>query len=454
MKLFDYWQTISNLAIFCIIFVFLWSTQNDTDHKNYIYANSSQPEKIKSYQTHKQSYIYSNSSQPEKIKSNRTQKQSYIYSNSSQPMKTKSNRTQKQSYIKSNSSQPEKIKSNRTQKQSYINSNSSQLEKIKSNRTQIFFRIAWYEQNSEVLFGISKYDPTKCNIPNCLVEKNTSLADIIVLRHSYLPYHKTIEKPKGQMWVLHTNESPYHTFRPPKQWADKIDLSASYMETSDFFVPLYGRLLHNKTYPLQNYTGVLANKTKDAVWVSSHCSTPSKRENLVKELSKHLTVDKYGKCGTKKCGKQYDDYTKCKAIFEKDYKFFFAFENSICDDYTTEKLYSLYRDHSPIIPVINGPRDVNKYLPKGTFINSREFSSPEKLAEKLKEIGSDESKYIRYLQEKDKYFLPSDFVERAVYKFQCDLCKYLDGLNNGSLQRKPIAWRKLFDTSGLCIPGK
>lgn len=94
--------------------------------------------------------------------------------------------------------------------------------------------------------------------------------------------------------------------------------------------------------------------------------------------------------------------------------------------------------------------------PQKKFINRVEFTSTEKLAEKLKEIGSNETEYIHYLQEKDKYFLPSDFVERAIYKFQCDLCKYLSGLNNGSLPRArmPIAWRNLFDTSGLCIPGK
>ena len=211
---------------------------------------------------------------------------------------------------------------------------------------------------------ISKYDPTKCDVPNCLVEQNTTLADIVVLRHSDLPYSSPIEKEGNQIWVLHTGECPHHTIRPPSKWAKHIDLGASYMEQSDFFVPIYGRVKLRKAGTTRNFTGILKSKRRDAVWVSSHCNTHGKRENLVIELAKYMNVDTYGTCGKKKCGRQYDDLKKCAETFVQDYKFYFAFENSICDNYTTEKLYSLFRDRAPIIPVINGPRDVRKYLPE------------------------------------------------------------------------------------------
>ena len=198
------------------------------------------------------------------------------------------------------------------------------------------FRIAWYHQNSEIHYGISKYDPTKCDVPNCLVEQNTTLADIVVLRHSDLPYSSPIEKEGNQIWVLHTGECPHHTIRPPSKWAKHIDLGASYMEQSDFFVPIYGRVKLRKAGTTRNFTRILKSKRKDAVWVSSHCNTHGKRENLVKELAKYMNVDTYGTCGKKKCGRQYDDLKKCAETFVQDYKFYFAFENSICDNYTTE----------------------------------------------------------------------------------------------------------------------
>lgn len=421
-----------------VVVFFLWSTQDYIgkivqSNRNLKY-NKTFSYSTKNYKSNKKGYF-----------SNQTLTYNVTRLNLIQGLKVK------EPYISNNQSN----KHNKTfaQFKPSITNNKTSLNSKQNPR---IFRIAWHEHDPEIRDSLSKYDPTKCKIPNCLIEKNTALADIVVLRHSYLPIHQAIAKKRGQLWVLYSSESPYHTLRPPPQWADKIDLSASYMETADFFVPLYGRLLHNKTYPLQNYTGILANKTIDAVWVSSHCTTPSKRENLVKELSKYLTVDTYGQCGTKQCGKQYDDYTKCRAVFEKDYKFYLSFENSICNNYTTEKLYSLYREHAHIIPVINGPQDAGTYLPKGTYINSLDFNSPKEMAEKLKQIGSNETEYIRYLQEKDKYVMKysiSELIVRGIHKFQCDMCNYLSELNNGSLARNPKNWQRIFDHSVQCIPG-
>ncbi|XP_078320979.1 glycoprotein 3-alpha-L-fucosyltransferase A-like isoform X3 [Crassostrea virginica] len=318
------------------------------------------------------------------------------------------------------------------------------------------FRVAWYQQDPEIQMSLSKYDPQKCNITNCLIEQNSSLADIVVLRHSFLPYHPVIQKRRGQLWVLYSSESPHHTHYPPEEWADQIDMSASYMESADFFVPLYGRVELRKTGLQRNYTGILTNKTRDAVWVSSHCITPSGRENLVRALSEHLKVDKFGTCGDQKCGKQYDDFKKCENTFVNNYKFYFSFENSICDNYTTEKLYFLFRDSAAIIPVVNGPRDVDKYLPINTYINSLDFASPKMLAEKLKEIGNNETIYTSFLTEKEKYTMPgqsvNDLIDLAIHKFQCDMCRYLHDLDIGKSLKKPKTWQRIFNPSVQCKP--
>ena len=335
------------------------------------------------------------------------------------------------------------------------NSNAEKIHKTyriaKEMDIQKTYRIAWYNIRWYPYLNPSKYDPSMCSIKNCFVEENMTAADIVLINHLDVSSTPTIKKGKNQIWEFHTWESPYFLHRPSKEWSKLIDLSASYMEFSDFFVPFYGRVKIRTTGNSKNLTGILKTKRKDAVWVSSHCSTPAKRENLVKELAKYINVDSYGACGNKKCGKQYDDLNECAETFVQDYKFYFAFENSICDNYTTEKLYSLFRDRSNIIPVVHGPRDVSKYLPKGTYINSFDFASPKELAMELKRIGNNESLYIRILQEKDKYILPVDHREKTINKFQCDMCKYLHDLNTGKTNSKAENWRRVYNESLLCV---
>ena len=161
------------------------------------------------------------------------------------------------------------------------------------------YRIAWFNIRKYPYLNPSKYDPSMCSIKNCFVEENMTAADIVLINHLDVSSTPTIKKGKNQIWVFHTGESPYHVHRPSKEWSKLIDLSASYMEFSDFFVHIYGRVKIRTTGNSKNLTGILKTKRKDAVWVSSHCSTPAKRENLVKELAKYMNVDTYGTCGKK-----------------------------------------------------------------------------------------------------------------------------------------------------------
>ena len=55
-----------------------------------------------------------------------------------------------------------------------------------------------------------------------------------------------------------------------------------------------------------------------------------------KELSKHISVDIYGACGTMTCPRSSG---KCGDMLDNDYKFYLAFENSNCKDYITEKFF-------------------------------------------------------------------------------------------------------------------
>ena len=61
----------------------------------------------------------------------------------------------------------------------------------------------------------------------------------------------------------------------------------------------------------------------------------SRREEYVKELQRYIPVDVFGDCGSLHCKR---GSPACAARMAH-YKFYLAFENSLCTDYVTEKLF-------------------------------------------------------------------------------------------------------------------
>ena len=61
----------------------------------------------------------------------------------------------------------------------------------------------------------------------------------------------------------------------------------------------------------------------------------------------------------------------CKEIISKKYKFYFAFESSLCKDYVTEKFFEILP--YDIIPVVYGYGSYSTYVPKSGFINALDY---------------------------------------------------------------------------------
>jgi hypothetical protein len=77
-----------------------------------------------------------------------------------------------------------------------------------------------------------------------------------------------------------------------------------------------------------------------AAWFVSNCLSKSKRNEMVNELQKHMQIDVYGNCGTMTCPRNMED--ECREMAAKNYKFYMALENSLCQDYITEKYQSKF----------------------------------------------------------------------------------------------------------------
>ena len=98
---------------------------------------------------------------------------------------------------------------------------------------------------------------------------------------------------------------------------------------------------------------------KPVAWLVSNCHTSSQRELYVKELQKYVPVDIFGRCGKPlKCTVERDE---CFKEIQEQYQFYLSFENSLCKDYATEKLYRALA--SNLVPVVMVGANYSKIVP-------------------------------------------------------------------------------------------
>ncbi|XP_070490937.1 alpha-(1,3)-fucosyltransferase C-like [Chironomus tepperi] len=164
---------------------------------------------------------------------------------------------------------------------------------------------------------------------------------------------------------------------------------------------------------------LIKSKSKMATWFVSHCKAFSNRDLLAKRLQQFIDVDIYGKCGNPICPR--DIAGTCLDMLNSTYKFYFAFENSICTDYMTEKVF-LNMDNYVIPILYNGVTDMQHFLPPKSYINVNDFNSIKELANYLKFLDINPQEYANYFWWKKYYkikFRPDNFTF-------CNMCVKLN----------------------------
>lgn len=128
-----------------------------------------------------------------------------------------------------------------------------------------------------------------------------------------------------------------------------------------------------------------------AVAFISDCKDNSGRLKYIYELKKHVQVDVFGKCGTKQCGvprlaniRMRVDMDPCLRSAAGKYYFYLAFENAICKDYVTEKLYNVL--YYPMVPVLFGGANYSSILPPHSYIDANQYT-PAALAKRLQQLA-------------------------------------------------------------------
>jgi alpha-1,3-fucosyltransferase len=317
------------------------------------------------------------------------------------------------------------------------------LNQSKKPKYILYWNRKWYNDEITLKFKNKTFhelflEQMNCPVTNCRVSddrEDLNKSNLVVF--SIDTGSKRIDKHSfdGQRWIFDFYESPhsldngvgYSILKQFGYWnqfpTNMFNLSATYRSDSDFsqFYYRFFNLKWEKNEEFDVNRNFIQNKTKMAFQVVSHCKTLGKRDIYIRELQKHIDIDVFGKCG-KPCPLE-DDFRMnmdCKTRLITEYKFYLAFENTICKDYITEKFFSLV--HYDIIPVVYGAGPYDTHVPKSAYINAFDFESPQKLAEYMLKVANDAELYNSYF--KWKQYMK--YIKYPDYFTTCEMCIMLN----------------------------
>ena len=164
--------------------------------------------------------------------------------------------------------------------------------------------------------------------------------------------------------------------------------------------------------------------SKKAVFIARNCASRSGRENWVRELSRRIGVDSTSSCLRTRswplCGG-----TKCSKIAVlKQYPFYLAFENSIEEDYVTEKVFEGLE--AGVLPVYLGAPNIANFVPRNSIVDASKFQDPDDLAAYLQRLLDTPDEYRSHFQWKNEP-LSADFQHRFHFlnlHSDCRLCRW------------------------------
>ncbi|XP_020288118.1 alpha-(1,3)-fucosyltransferase 10 isoform X2 [Pseudomyrmex gracilis] len=294
----------------------------------------------------------------------------------------------------------------------------------------------------------------------------------------YLTHNRTFETNVRLKSILFYG-SNFRVYDLPN-WRSNVITWGLFHEESPRNNPI---LVHEKALNLFNYSSTFSRFSNvpltlldlpdletliaPVLYIQSDCDTASDRDYYVLELMKHIRVDSYGACIN---NARLDDRLRNNYLdklnnheflsFVAEYKFTIAFENAICDDYITEKLWRPLIVGS--VPIYYGSPSFKDWLPNDkSAVSILDFASPVTLATFLHELLRNDSAYEEYLShklnnheyrvtnkrllnvlEKRPSKVPNEFGN-YVDKFECFVCEQVQ--NTHKSQEISIVTRRQYD---------
>ena len=231
------------------------------------------------------------------------------------------------------------------------------------------------------------------------------------MKDGHIPLPNQKKRKPNQFYMMFLMESPLNDNFPYERFGSYFNWTMTFRRDSDFHRP-YGWVApkdwkwhyaasSNKSidwskYPIPTAKSQMIStnnaKKKPVAWLVSNCHTRSQRENYVSKLSQHIPVDVYGHCGRNEC----PNNDKCPEHIQDNYMFYLSFENSVCDDYVTEKFWTYLS--GKLVPIVLGGADYAKIAPPHSFINALDYQDPKDLANYLNYLISNKTAYNEYFQ--------------------------------------------------------
>ena len=244
-------------------------------------------------------------------------------------------------------------------------------------------------------------------------------ADIVMFNIDSLQHYQTppVRDP-GALWVFQTTEPPWLNITTSSAWDGVFNYSVIYK--ADTFGSRYSFRDTIKRKPIPetyDFAALNGKRWANALWFTSHCGqnhkvpVTSARETYATELAKYIHIDVFTK--TEDCMQLLrplvrNDMYKVEPKM-KEYTFYLAFENSLCEDYITEKLWKVLEDdESYTIPVVLGGLSIDEYrkvAPPNSFIHVKNFTSIKALADHLKFVAGSAKAFNYYMQWRNEYTL-------------------------------------------------
>ena len=232
--------------------------------------------------------------------------------------------------------------------------------------------------------------------------KDKARADAVLFHQLGYDLDKMTRDSPNQVFIGVHRESPVN-HRVIRKMKVDTNWTMTYRRDSDIYsgyaspisrVPFNSNSSYAQRFP--KFEEYRKNRTKSVAWAVSHCSTGNHRKEYAQELAKHIDVDIYGHCSPTKlsCPRFQDN---CWDMLARNYKFWLAFENSHCKDYITEKLFDTFK--YGFVPIVYGglsKEDYEYFLPPHSYIDTRNFQSPEKLAQYLHFLNENPEEYDKY----------------------------------------------------------
>ncbi|XP_022701444.1 alpha-(1,3)-fucosyltransferase 5-like [Varroa jacobsoni] len=297
---------------------------------------------------------------------------------------------------------------------------------------------SYFNLQNHPAFDDSPVDPKLCAYTNCAfsVDRDeVDAADAVVFHQadmslSDLPPTRRFR----QRWIMYNQESPPNSFTLSPAYNGIFNWSMTYSRTDDIVVPYFEtcRPANLSDSAINEIGAGTEEKAWAAVWFVSNCRGPSNRMAYVEELQNYITIDIIGACSPRNIQCAKDNHKACLDTFLPRYRFVLAFENSICNDYVTEKLRNVLP--YDVIPIFWGGVDYGEFLPRESFVVATDYPNPRDLARALYRFRNNDL-FRRTLSYRRG-------VQARGVSWKCRLCEKLNKSGNQTSVK-----RRLYQTS-------